>query len=57
MTTALVDLLDALHDDYVVAVNQAVAADDHGRVARLVADHHRRAAELTARHAAHGVAA
>jgi hypothetical protein len=58
MTIALVDLLDALHEDYVVAVNEAVAADDHARVARLVADHDRRAAALTAHHeAAHRAAA
>jgi hypothetical protein len=50
MASTLVAQLDALHDHYVFAVNEAVAADDHARVARLVADHDRRSAELVARH-------
>lgn len=50
---ALADQLQALHDDYVVAVNEAVAADDLTRVDRLAAAHDRAASAIVARH--HGV--
>jgi hypothetical protein len=50
MTTALADQLEALHSDYVVAVNEAVAADDLDRVERLARDHDRAATALVARH-------
>ena len=50
MSRTLVEELDALHNDYVVAVNEAVADDDLVRVERLAADHDRAATALVARH-------
>lgn len=50
MTTALADQLDALHTEYVIAVNEAVASDDLARVARLAREHDRAAKALVTRH-------
>jgi hypothetical protein len=48
MAHTLVEELDALHDDYVVAVNEAVAANDLARVERLAADYDHDATTLVA---------
>lgn len=45
-TDSMTQQVTALHDDYVVAVNQAVAADDYVRVDRLVREFDRDALEL-----------
>jgi hypothetical protein len=50
VTPALADQLDALHTEYAVAVNEAVAADDLARVERLARAHDRAASALVARH-------
>jgi hypothetical protein len=50
MNHALAEQLEALHSDYVVAVNEAVADDDLVRVERLAADHARAAQALVRRH-------
>lgn len=48
MTRTLVQELDAMHDQYVDAVNQAVADNDLARVERLAADYDRDATQLVA---------
>lgn len=48
MARTLVQELNELHAEYVVAVNQAVAADDLVRVERLAADYDREAIQLMA---------
>lgn len=48
MTRTLVQELDAMHDQYVDAVNQAVADNDLVRVERLAADYDRDATQLVA---------
>ena len=42
--------LDVLHDEYVEAVNYAVAEDDSGRIADLVAAYDEDALRLVAEH-------
>ena len=48
MARTLVHELDALHNDYVIAVNQAVADNDLARVERLAGDYDRDATLLVA---------
>ena len=48
MARTLVQELDALHDNYVVAVNEAVADNDLVRVERLAADYDHDATHLVA---------
>jgi hypothetical protein len=48
--TRLIDDLNALHDDYVEAVNAAVGADDLDRADRLAAEYDEEAIRMIAVH-------
>ena len=56
VSPTMTDQLIALHENYVVAVNEAVAADDYTRVDGLARDFDRDALELMTQHLRHRAA-